>query len=99
MEGLLEVAGLVGARVAQGPYDVARRASCAPLSWASTNSVRWSCRTEICHTCETALVAETVGYGGRQTRFDNSQSGAGTLTQGHAPHSWPTPRFHGAWRH
>ena len=25
-------AGLVGARVAQGPYDVARRASCAPLS-------------------------------------------------------------------
>src|SRR5271169_1123902 len=33
-------AGLVGARVAQGPYDVARRASCAPLSWASTNSAR-----------------------------------------------------------
>ena len=27
--------------VAQGPYDVARRrASCAPLSWASTNSAR-----------------------------------------------------------
>ena len=24
--------GLVGARVAQGPYDVAPRASCAPLS-------------------------------------------------------------------
>ena len=53
MEGLLEAlprlarcrrrsdrAGLVGARVAQGPYDVARRASCAPLSWASTNSAR-----------------------------------------------------------
>src|SRR5271169_6741448 len=33
-------AGLVGARVAQGPYDVARRASRAPLSWASTNSAR-----------------------------------------------------------
>jgi hypothetical protein len=33
-------AGLVGARVAQGPYDVARRASCAPLSCASTNSAR-----------------------------------------------------------
>ena len=33
-------AGLVGARVAQGPYDVARRASCAPLSRASTNSAR-----------------------------------------------------------
>jgi hypothetical protein len=53
MEGLLEAlprlarcrrrsdrAGLVGARVPQGPYDVARRASCAPLSWASTNSAR-----------------------------------------------------------
>jgi Domain of unknown function (DUF1993) len=26
--------------VAQGPYDVARRASRAPLSWASTNSAR-----------------------------------------------------------
>src|SRR5271169_5532819 len=46
MEGLLEAlprlalgcrrrsdrAGLVGARAAQGPYDVARRASCAPLT-------------------------------------------------------------------
>jgi hypothetical protein len=31
---------LMGTRVAQGPYDVARRASCAPLSWASTNSAR-----------------------------------------------------------
>ena len=45
MEGLLEalprlardaavgvIVPLVGARVARGPYDVARRASCAPLS-------------------------------------------------------------------
>jgi ferredoxin len=24
--------------------------------------VRWSCRTGVCHTCETALVAGTVGY-------------------------------------
>lgn len=24
--------------------------------------VRWSCRTGVCHTCETGLVVGTVGY-------------------------------------
>jgi ferredoxin-NADP reductase len=32
------------------------------LAEASDVPVRWSCRTGVCHTCETALVAGTVGY-------------------------------------
>ncbi|HVQ70260.1 MAG TPA: MOSC and FAD-binding oxidoreductase domain-containing protein [Bradyrhizobium sp.] len=32
------------------------------LAEACDVPVRWSCRTGVCHTCETALVAGTVGY-------------------------------------
>jgi ferredoxin-NADP reductase/MOSC domain-containing protein YiiM len=32
------------------------------LAEACDVSVRWSCRTGVCHTCETALVVGTVGY-------------------------------------
>ena len=32
------------------------------LAEASDVPVRWSCRTGVCHTCETGLVAGTVGY-------------------------------------
>jgi ferredoxin-NADP reductase/MOSC domain-containing protein YiiM len=32
------------------------------LAEACDVSVRWSCRTGVCHTCETGLVAGTVGY-------------------------------------
>ena len=32
------------------------------LAEACDVPVRWSCRTGVCHTCETGLVAGTVGY-------------------------------------
>jgi ferredoxin-NADP reductase/MOSC domain-containing protein YiiM len=32
------------------------------LAEACDVPVRWSCRTGVCHTCETALVAGTIGY-------------------------------------
>jgi ferredoxin len=32
------------------------------LAEACEVPVRWSCRTGVCHTCETALVAGTVSY-------------------------------------
>jgi ferredoxin len=32
------------------------------LAEACDVPVRWSCRTGVCHTCETALVAGSVGY-------------------------------------
>ncbi len=32
------------------------------LAEACDVPVRWSCRTGVCHTCETALIAGTVGY-------------------------------------
>jgi ferredoxin len=32
------------------------------LAEACDVPVRWSCRTGVCHTCETALVAGTVSY-------------------------------------
>jgi ferredoxin len=32
------------------------------LAEACDVPVRWSCRTGVCHSCETALMAGTVGY-------------------------------------
>ncbi|SEE70608.1 MOSC domain-containing protein YiiM [Rhizobiales bacterium GAS191] len=40
----------------------ARFASLLELAEACDIDVRWSCRTGVCHSCETALVAGTVGY-------------------------------------
>jgi ferredoxin-NADP reductase/MOSC domain-containing protein YiiM len=37
-------------------------ASLLELAEACDVPVRWSCRTGVCHTCETALVSGTVGY-------------------------------------
>jgi ferredoxin-NADP reductase len=37
-------------------------ASLLELAEACDVPVRWSCRTGVCHTCETALMAGTVGY-------------------------------------
>jgi ferredoxin len=37
-------------------------ASLLELAEACDVPVRWSCRTGVCHTCETALVAGTVSY-------------------------------------
>jgi ferredoxin-NADP reductase/MOSC domain-containing protein YiiM len=37
-------------------------ASLLELAEACDIPVRWSCRTGVCHSCETALVAGTVGY-------------------------------------
>ncbi len=39
-----------------------RYASLLELAEASDVPVRWSCRTGVCHTCETALLSGTVGY-------------------------------------
>jgi ferredoxin-NADP reductase/MOSC domain-containing protein YiiM len=40
----------------------ARFASLLELAEACDVEVRWSCRTGVCHSCETALIAGTVGY-------------------------------------
>jgi ferredoxin len=32
------------------------------LAEACDVPVRWACRTGVCHTCETGLVAGTIGY-------------------------------------
>ena len=37
-------------------------ASLLELAEACDVPVRWSCRTGVCHTCETALLSGTVGY-------------------------------------
>ena len=37
-------------------------ASILELAEASDVPVRWSCRTGVCHTCETGLVEGTVAY-------------------------------------
>jgi ferredoxin-NADP reductase/MOSC domain-containing protein YiiM len=39
-----------------------RRASLLELAEACDVPVRWSCRTGVCHTCETGLLAGTVSY-------------------------------------
>jgi ferredoxin len=39
-----------------------RYGSLLELAEACDVPVRWSCRTGVCHTCETALVSGTVGY-------------------------------------
>ena len=44
------------------PWDQ-RYASLLELAEACDVPVRWSCRTGVCHTCETALLSGTVGYG------------------------------------
>lgn len=38
------------------------RASLLELAEACDVPVRWSCRTGVCHTCETAIIAGTVGH-------------------------------------
>jgi ferredoxin-NADP reductase/MOSC domain-containing protein YiiM len=43
------------------PWDEGR-ASLLELAEACDVPVRWSCRTGVCHTCETALLSGTVGY-------------------------------------
>jgi ferredoxin-NADP reductase/MOSC domain-containing protein YiiM len=43
------------------PWDQ-RYASLLELAEACDVPVRWSCRTGVCHTCETALLSGTVGY-------------------------------------
>src|SRR3984957_4858568 len=43
------------------PWDQ-RYASLLELAEACDEPVRWSCRTGVCHTCETALLSGTVGY-------------------------------------
>ena len=43
------------------PWDQ-RYASMLELAEACDVPVRWSCRTGVCHTCETALLSGTVGY-------------------------------------
>jgi ferredoxin-NADP reductase/MOSC domain-containing protein YiiM len=43
------------------PWDQ-RYASLLELAEACDVPVRWSCRTGVCHTCETALVSGAVGY-------------------------------------
>jgi ferredoxin len=40
----------------------ARFASLLELAETCDVNVRWSCRTGVCHSCETALVTGTVGY-------------------------------------
>jgi ferredoxin-NADP reductase len=40
----------------------ARFASLLELAEACDVEVRWACRTGVCHSCETALIAGTVGY-------------------------------------
>jgi ferredoxin len=37
-------------------------ASILELAEACDVPVRWSCRTGVCHTCETGLLEGTVGY-------------------------------------
>ncbi|MGO9821223.1 MAG: 2Fe-2S iron-sulfur cluster-binding protein, partial [Solirubrobacteraceae bacterium] len=37
-------------------------ASLLELAEACDVPVRWSCRTGVCHTCETTLIAGNVGY-------------------------------------
>ena len=37
-------------------------ASLLELAEACDVPVRWSCRTGVCHTCETGLLSGTVGY-------------------------------------
>jgi ferredoxin len=37
-------------------------ASLLELAEACQVPVRWSCRTGVCHTCESGLLAGTVGY-------------------------------------
>ena len=37
-------------------------ASLLELAEACDVPVRWSCRTGVCHTCETTLIAGTVDY-------------------------------------
>jgi ferredoxin len=39
-----------------------RFGSLLELAEACDVPVRWSCRTGVCHTCETGLVAGTIGY-------------------------------------
>jgi ferredoxin len=39
-----------------------RWGSLLELAEACDVPVRWSCRTGVCHTCETALMSGTVGY-------------------------------------
>ena len=39
-----------------------RYASLLELAEACDVPVRWSCRTGVCHTCETALMAGTISY-------------------------------------
>ena len=43
------------------PWDP-RYASLLELAEAGDVPVRWSCRTGVCHTCETALISGAVGY-------------------------------------
>jgi len=56
-----------GPLVAFARSDVSARwdpgyASLLELAEACDVPVRWSCRTGVCHTCETALMSGTVGY-------------------------------------
>jgi len=32
------------------------------VSWQGKQPVRWSCRTGVCHTCQTTLIAGDLGY-------------------------------------
>jgi ferredoxin len=43
-------------------YQSAGRLSLLELAEACDVPVRWSCRTGVCHTCETALMSGTVSY-------------------------------------
>ena len=40
----------------------ARYASLLELAEACDVPARWSCRTGVCHTCETSLLSGTIGY-------------------------------------
>jgi len=40
----------------------ARYASLLDLAEACDVPARWSCRTGVCHTCETSLLSGTIGY-------------------------------------
>jgi ferredoxin len=44
-------------------WDTARYGSILELAEACDVPVRWSCRTGVCHTCESGLVSGAVDYG------------------------------------
>ena len=76
--GIAAIAGAAAARSARAPPGAARRSSSraatSPIPWsddfgsllelaeACDVPVRWSCRTGVCHNCETTLVAGAVDY-------------------------------------